>query len=387
MNKAFPVIRKNLFLFVMLIFLITSALQVSSPSSGAASTAATASSAASPAPNDAATKILEIGEVEKGILQKLRSLQLDIARDNEGIQALSSDLARLQGELEVLDARMETESASLKTNREALRIVLVRYQMSGPGSQMELLLSSDSLATFLRRLGIMRDLNHETGILLDRLKENKRLLDEQLAEKQVVLTGLQDQRAALEQALQAKKTNEAGLEASLTALAADRAGYEEQLARMEAAWNLALGIFPKLTDGFSRIVSEGAFPQDALEMTFSFFGVSASLKEKTFSDILSGDKRMLGAIFRFHPERVTLEVPDAGLILEGTFTVVDGIALQYEVLSGTQGGMPLEPAQAAELSKNGPLLFGLEPILQGGKIDKVKVLEGSLTLDVSISLF
>lgn len=380
MNLAGSVFQRKMLLFILLMFLVVSVFRVSSPVSGASATS-------SPVPGDAAIRILEIGEAEKGILQKLRSLQLEIARDNEAIAALTADIGRLEKELKGLDLLLKTETASLESNREALRQVLVQYQMSGPGSQLELLLSSDSLATFLRRLGIVREMNHETGSLLERLKENKRRVDEQLAEKQAVLKGLQDQQATLQQTLQDKKTGEADLESSLAALAADRAGYEEQLARMEAAWNLALQLFPKLTDGFSRIVSEGAFPQDALEMTFSLFGVSASLKEKTFSDILSGDKRMLGAVFHFHPGSVTLEIPDAGLGLAGSFKLVKGITLEYEVQSGTQGGMPLDPAQLAELSKNGPLRFGLEPLLQGGTISKVKILEGFLILDVSISLF
>ena len=325
--------------------------------------------------------------MEKGILQKLRSLQLDIARDNEDIRVLSADMKQLAEELHALDMRMASETASLAANREALRQVLVQYQMSGPGSQLELLLSSDSLATFLKRLAIVQDMNRETGSLLERLKENKRQLDEQLAQKQKILAGLQDQRAALARALQAKKAGEAELEASLVALAADRAGYEEQIARMQEAWNAALLLFPKLTDGFSSIVSEGAFPQDALEMTFSLLGVRASLKEKTFQGILSGDKRMLGAVFLFHPNHIALEVPDAGLVLEGSFKVVKGVSLEYTVQSGTQHGMPLEPEQLLALSKKGPLRFGLEPILQGGTIQKVTILEGSLALDIAIKLF
>jgi len=367
-----------------LLFLLTILLQPFASS-------ATVPEAASPADAVTAsadqTTLEEFGKLEADILQRLHALQVEIGADVLEVQSLTAESDALKDEVETLAKRMDEETARLEANKLQVRKILVRYEMAGPGSQVEVLLASVTLSEFLQRLSILREMNRQTGVFLARLAENRRVLEEQRSSRAAVLMEMESKRVLLEQTLAGKKQRESELEASLASLAEDRTAYEARLDQLNLAWADAQNLFPKLSKGFSAIVTEGAFPQDALEMGFSLSGVIAGLQQGTFQKILSGDRRMLGVVFRFHKDRVTMEMPDLALVLDGTFEVEEGKTLVYRVESGTQQDIALELVQLAALSAGGDLRFELEPLLQGGAIRKIKLQEGELLLDIAISLF
>jgi len=341
---------------------------------------------ASPTTDDAAY-LAEAERAETAILSELRALQLDIARDEAEMERLTAALAEGKTQLEAIERDILRETERYDANRETLSAVLATYQVAGPGSRLELLLSSDSLSTFLRRLSALRQLDRDTAALLDSLEAGRNALVTQQAEKKALLDKLDQDRALLAQSLDGKHAKEATLEASLTALAADRTAYEAQLAELARTWDKAMDVFPELTDGFSRIITEGAFPPDALSLTFGLAGMTAVMRQDRFQAILDADKRLPKTVFRFRQGVASLQVESAALALEGDFVVIDGITLEFRPKSGSQGGLELTVEQLADLSRRGALQFRLEPILQGTTIRRIKLQDGQFTLSVNAGLF
>ncbi len=329
----------------------------------------------------------ELGQEEKETLRQLNVLQVEIAEDESKRRKLEEDSVLLQKERLELDSRISAETAKRDADRKNVREILVRYEMAGPGSQMELLLDSENLSMFLQRLSILREMNAQTEAYLTRLDVICRTLAAQEAEKVALLADLDEKRTAINRALVGKQALEAELEASLSGLAEKRALFEARLEQMRQGWDSAKTLYPKLSQGFSDIVAEGAFPPDVPVMEFSLTGMVAVLKQAPFQQILSGDARMLGVRFRFQRDLVILELPELDLILEGSFDVKEGKTLEFQAVSGSQKDFPLEPSQLKELELGGPLQFRLEPVLQGGTIRKVASKEGELRLDISFRLF
>ena len=354
-----------------------------------AATRVAAASAAAPtaAPGDASGYPAVVERTEAAILSELRALKLDIARDVADMERLTAALTQGRSQLETLERDIARETDRYNDNRDTLAAVLAAYQQAGPGSRLELLLSSDSLSAFLRRLSALRQLDRDTAGLLEALDAGRNALVTQQADKQALLDRLALERAMLAKTLEDKRGKETELEASLAALEKDRAAYEARLAALERSWDKAMNVFPELTEGFSRIITEGAFPPDALSLTFGLAGMNAVMRQERFQAILDADRRLPGTVFRFRQDSASLRVESAELALEGDFVIIDGSTLEFRPLSGSQGGLALTAEQLSDLSRRGALQFRLEPILQGATIKRIRLQEGQFTLSVNVGLF
>ena len=350
-------------------------------------TTASGSSAAASGSPDASARLEASVRTETELLAGLRALQLDIEREEADMTRLTAALADGKTQLEALEREIARETERYDANRDTLAAVLAAYQMSGPGSRLELLLTSDSLSTFLRRLSALRQLDRDTEALLAELEAGRNALAAQRGEKQALVEKLEQDRTQLARSLEGKRGKEAELETALAALKADRAAYEAELASLARTLDKAMAVFPELTDGFSRIITEGAFPPDALAMTFSLAGMTAVMQEDRFQAILDADRRLPKTSFHFKTGVAALRVESAELSLEGDFVVIDGVTLEFRPKTGSQGGLTLTDAQLADLSRNGPLQFRLEPILQGTTIRRIKLQEGQFILSIDTGLF
>ncbi len=332
-------------------------------------------------------QIDQLKTLEADLLLQLHTQQMGIDASKVEIKQIEEDIVIKQGQVLQLEIQIEESNTTLQASKEALANVLITYQKTGVGSQLELLLSSESLSDFLQRLSIFKEMNLQASIMLEELKTNRETLEAKKIKQNLLLTKLDEQKKAKTSALSEMQSKEKDLSEQLSALANDRHKYEEALAIMQMQWDEAILIFPKMTKVFTQIISSGNFTENSLEMDISLFGVSATLHEKTFQDILNAEKKWPKSNFRFKKDEILLDLPEYDLSLSGTFIIVDGAKLVYEVASGTQGGTQLEKIQIEQLSKSGPLSFNITPLLQGGTISKIKVQDGIVVLNIAISFF
>ena len=333
---------------------------------------------------DPQAKIRETEARETETLSTLRSLQLDIARKGVEADQLVAEQKHLQERLLVIEAGLRAEQDRYRGNSEALGNVLVAWQTAGPGSRLELLLSSDSLSLFLQRLSAMRQLDRDTDALLEQLEQNLAAMDAQKSRQQEAIAALEQKAVALQNTLRSMQQEEARLDAALIALAEERGRYEAMLAELEKTWAQSMLVFPQLTKSFTRVIETGSFPDDALEIVFGPAGVTALMRQNRFQSILDNADGLPPLTFEFLKGQVRLLVPEAELDLRGVFEVRKGVTLVFRPTSGSQGNLVLTPEQLVDLSRKGTLEFRLEPILMGTTIRDAVSEPGVLNLSIAM---
>ena len=336
---------------------------------------------------DAQAAMRETEAKEAETLAALRSLQLDIARKAAEADQLVAEQEQLQERLVEIEGALQEERKRYRDSSTALGNVLTAWQTAGPGSRLELLLSSNSLSLFLQRLSAMRQLDRDMDALLEQLEQNLIAMDAQKARQQEAITALEHKGAEIGNALRAMELEESRLETALAALQAERGKYEMMLAELGKTWEKALLVFPQLTKSFTRVIETGSFPDDALEIRFELDGMKAVMREDRFQSILDNAEDLPPLTFQFEKGYVRLLVPEAELDLRGVFEVRKGVTLVYRPTSGSQGTLALTPEQLGDLSRKGALEYRLEPILMGTTIRDAVSENDMLHLSISMDFF
>lgn len=327
----------------------------------------------------------QITAQEDALLAQLRALQLDMDRKQAEAAVLEAERTALLRERGQLLQEQAAVGLRHEEYRTALAGMLASWQTAGPGSRLELLLTSESLSVFLRRLSAMRQLDRDFASLLADLEATEAALAAGEARLRDTLEDVAQKEQQLSTALAERQTKKTELETSLASLRADRDRYEAMLAELAETWAQAMTVFPALTKGFAEVIAAGGFPEDVLEMSFGLSGITAVMREARFQEILDSAEGLPPLAFGFTPEGIVLEVPEAQLLLLGRFEIEDGVTLVYRPVSGTQGGLILTEAQLADLSRNGELAFKLEPILMGTTIARAVPAAGVLTLSIRMA--
>lgn len=257
----------------------------------------------------------------------------------------------------------------------------------GPGSFMEIILSSDSLGTFLQRINTLRDLTRNTGELLDELEASGQKLKADkalLSEKLLLIEERQKQaREALGRELELKKEKEE----YLASLAGERLYYQEHLANIERVWAELKPLFSEAAREFSRIIQEGNIPMEALKISFSFTEARGAIADSVINKVVAEQSTLTDIVFSFHPGRVEISMPEQHLLLSGTFVIEKGHTLRFKAEEGSFYGMPLEKGSIEELLSKGDLLLDIEPLLAGNSINGLEIKEGYLELINRFKLF
>lgn len=327
-------------------------------------------------------RMSEITEQEQKILSDLFLLLQEIQGAEREAAQVALSIESIHLDIQAITDNIASEEAAFLSMQNTLRQVLISYQRRGPGSFLESLLNSGSVAEFLRRLNILRDLTKNTGTLLEELEVSRtRLLRERDTLAQTVLL-LETQQQRLLKALARNEMTRADMETYLAALSDERAYYQEKLDSIQQHWEALKRLFPQMASEFFKMAEAGLFPPDALELSFSLFSIRATLQQNTFNRIIKAHPVLPEMTFAFRPGSAVLEIPDSGLVLNGTFSIEEERILRYEVEAGAFHGFPLEEGALAELFLYGPLALDLEPLLEGGRLSAVEVHTGYLEFRV-----
>jgi len=332
--------------------------------------------------SEAAEKLTGLTEKERAAVLTLFTL----VRQIEELEREEADIVReteaTAREMLLLESSVAEEAARYDVKQVALRQLLRSYQRMGPSTYLEIILDSNSLADFLRRLSILRDITHNTGRLLDLLAESRNALSAKkagLAEKHRSMTEMQEQ---LKETLAQKKQGKIELEVYLASLQEEREYYQEHLAGVQQAWARLLTLFPEVTRAFSRIIAEGNLPREALRTSFTFYGIKGSIDDTTLNQIITAYPGLPNLVFAFKPGEVEIKVPENHLVLTGSFVILEEHTLQFQAIEGSFFGMPLKPGSLEDLFRKHPLSLNLKPLLAGSGIRSVEILNGQLELQI-----
>ncbi|MBS4030216.1 MAG: hypothetical protein KGZ63_02180 [Clostridiales bacterium] len=326
-------------------------------------------------------KLAGLTDEEKIVLEKLFTLTQEIAEMEKEESRFGLETDKITREIHVLGNLIAAEEIVYEKKQEALKQVFRSYQRMGPSSYLEIILGSDSLAVFLRRLNTLRDLTRNTGELLGLLQEsNEKLTAEKtkLAEKLVLLAETQE---LLKESLLKTKQLKDEKEEYLASLAEEREYYRNQLANMQRAWAELIHFFPEVTKKFSRIIEEANLPPDALKIVITFSGIKASISDNTLNDIIA-DNGLSEMVFGFYPGKVQIAVPDKNLVLSGIF-ILEGETLKFRAQEGSFYGMALQTENLEELFGEAELLLNLKTLVGDNILRSIAILAGRLELLMS----
>lgn len=327
-------------------------------------------------------RLASISEEEKAVLKELYTLQQSIdelQKEREGIQ---SEIENLQYEIEEIENAIAAEELSYNSNCEALKQVLVSYQRGGPGTFIEILLNSENLSEFLRRINILRELMKGTDDLLSRLENSKAVLLSEKAKLDRLLQEANEKNNRLAESIQKSIHKEKEMQDYLASLADEREHYMEQLATVQRVWEELKPVFAKAAGEFSRIIREESLPEDALEITFNFFSVKGSMSEETINGIIAQNPVVSGMVFRFTNDTVEISIPDKELSIKGIFVIEEGHTLKFEASEGTFFGLPLNKSSLDELFEQGDLSLNLESLLGKYSLNDVEIFASYIELEI-----
>ncbi|PKM68523.1 MAG: hypothetical protein CVU95_02660 [Firmicutes bacterium HGW-Firmicutes-2] len=336
---------------------------------------------------EAENQILQINEEEAMILSDLYRIELEIMQLEDDEVTLSTDINRYNNEIQTLEKRIADEEVAFNENRDILEHILKAYQKRGAGTFLEILLDSDHLADFLRRLNMLRDLTQDTGVLLNHLEEVQQRLaieKETLAEQ---LLNLEEEQTRLQKVVEEIKRTKIEKEAYLTDLLDKRAFFENILDEISTAWKILKPMFVQASEGFSRLAESGSLPEDAMKLRLSITGFDAIISEKVFNDAILQNPDIPELEFEFEEGFIRLSVPSKFLSVDGNFQVVEGTELVFIPVEGTFYDMPLDMKSMNELFEDGGLRLNLKPIIGNNKIKTAKSKENDLILSVQLNLF
>jgi peptidoglycan hydrolase CwlO-like protein len=332
-------------------------------------------------------KLTGISEEEKEILINLFTIMQEIELIEAEEKELTQGVEAISKEIGELEAAIAEEERTCVKKQEGLASVLRSYQRMGPGSFLEIILSSDSLSTFLHRINTIRDLTKNTGELLEQLESSKEKLEEGKTELSEKLSLFKDKQEQSRQALARNIKLKNEKEEYLTSLKGEREYYQEHLDNIQEVWNELKLLISEAAKEFSYIIEKESLPTEALKLTFSFFEVKGSIEDEIINKVISEHSKLPSMTFAFHPDKVEISLPEKNIVLLGTFIILEGNTLKFQAQEGSFYGMPLEPGSMEELFSEGDLVLNLEPLLAGNKINAIAIKEGYLELISKLKLF
>ena len=332
-------------------------------------------------------KMSNISDEEKKIVEELFILLQDIEEMEREVEKISKEIEKINDELRELEEKIKLEEIAYKKNRDTLRDVLKIYQKRGTGSFIEIILSSQNLTTFIRRLNALRDLTRNTGELLTTLDESKERLSTQKEELDNKLNLVKTEEEKLKIALYKKLAIRKDMEDFLDSLLEERELYEEYLLTLEKGWDVLKILFNDSIKEFSRMIEEGNIPADAIDITFSLPNIKGTMSEEDFNNIILSNPNLPEMVFVFEEEKVTLNMPSENLSLSGNFIILDDQSIKFQVSEGNFYDMKLEKASIEELFKDGELVLNLKPILDKNIIKSIEVKEDYIELSIGLKLF
>jgi peptidoglycan hydrolase CwlO-like protein len=338
-------------------------------------------------PSGIQEKLKGISEEEKQVLQNLFTLAQEIAVMETQETELAEYIDKSNQELISIEAAIASEEANFAKKQEALKRVLNIYQKMGPGSYLEIIMDSDSLSAFLRRINTLRDLTRNTGELLKMLETSKDKLSLEKVKLVETLALIKEKQEQSKEALANKLKLKKDQEAYLSSLKEKSGFYQEHLSNIKGMLEELKPLIEKAAKEFSSIISNGSLPEDAFKMTISLFNIKATIDQKTFNEIISKHPNLSMMVFEFNTDEIEIRMPERNLALSGAFVIQGGNILRFQAEKGSFYGMPLEPGYIKELLGEEGIALDFKPLLDKSTLQSIKLQDGYIELNIKLNIF
>ncbi|MCR3955818.1 MAG: hypothetical protein NUK57_05925 [Gudongella sp.] len=314
------------------------------------------------------------------IQQEVRELEINQERTELEIEDLDKKIEHIEDDIAGLER-------SYDYNLDIMEEVLRSYQRKGPLSNLQLVLSSDSLSSLIRRINSIRDLSRNTNELLETLEGEKEDLVSTKLELDETLKEIQERRVQLLRTIEEKTATIQRLEDSLQALQEEKERYEGYLAGLNDSWNQVKPIFLQTIQGITDTVESGQLPESMLNIKISFTGISGRIFDEELNDELSKNNYPTSTELLFYEDHVRLVMPDLNLNIRGNLIILDNKTLRFEISDGEYMGLALEKSAVMDLFDFGYLDLKFEKLLGNNTIRSIDLQDGFMDLQIRPSLF
>jgi peptidoglycan hydrolase CwlO-like protein len=333
------------------------------------------------------TTISQLSEEEIQILeslfliqQEVRELEIKQERTELEIEDLEKKIGNIEDEISGLEQ-------SYDNNLDVMEDVLKSYQRKGPLSNLQLILSSDSLSTLIKRINSIRDLSRNTNELLVTLENEKEELVSIKLELDETLEIIQERRVQLLKTIEDKTATIQRLQDSLQNLQEEKERYEGYLSGLNDSWDQVKPIFLQTIQGITDTVESGQLPESMLNVRISLTGISGRIFDEELNDELSKKDYPTPAKLLFHEDHVRLVMPDLNLNIRGNLIILDNTTLRFEITDGEYMGLALEESAVMDLFDFGYLDLKFEKLLGNNTIRSIDLQDGYMDLQIRPSLF
>ena len=328
-------------------------------------------------------KMNEIIDLQTATLQNLFAQEQKIGAMEKEEEEITGNIETLNGQITSLQRTIAEEEIAYAQKKEDLKQFFQSYQRMGPGSYLEIILASDNLTDFLRRINILRDITGNTGKLIEQLQSSQEKLAADKSKLTDELASLKDKQLQFDESLAKEKQLKQDLEENLASLAAERDNYQKYLTELQNNWDELKPLFSKAVKEFSNLINAGKLPLDAFKFTNNFLSIKGSIDDKTLNKIIAGDPGFPQMVFSFQQGNVEMSMPDKNLVLNGTFVIQAGNTLNLQVKDGSFYGIPLNTEAIEELFQDGDLVINLKSLLGGYTLNSIEIMNGYLQFSIA----
>ncbi|MDX9916658.1 MAG: hypothetical protein RBT15_01425 [Gudongella sp.] len=328
-----------------------------------------------------------LDEAEKSILDELFLLTQRIDEYKEESDSLTEEINTIEKLVYELDDIIEIKQADFEGKLLVMEEFLVDYQRKGPISNLQLILNSDSIKTFIFRINSLRDISRGSTKLLEKLETERDALKREKQRLNENLELLSQKRNDLQESIVQLEINAMQLEEKLVSLEEERSQYEEWLAEVSTSLDEIKPVFSDTVEQLSDDIEYGRMSDDLLDLKFSFEGVKGLIYDKKLNPVLKDKDYPTSVLIYFFKDSMTIEMEELSLKINGNLQLKDNKTLLFTPSDGTYNGLTLEKRAIDKLFTKGSLELKFHQLLGDNSIREIKLTDGYLELSIRVSLF
>ncbi len=339
--------------------------------------------------SEARGNLTAMTQEEKAILEELFIIVQSI-KEMETIQESTKiEIEDLKVDIKNMEVQVKEQEKKYDDNLHIMEEILKNYQKNGATSYLNLILSSDSLNTLLKRINILRDISRSTTTLLEELEASKAKIIEDKEKVEQTLDLVEERQRQLEEALIKNNALKNELELSLASLQEDKSKYEEYLNNLETTWKEIKPLFSETINMLVKTIEEGNVPEDTILLSnISFVSVTGNISEEKFKNILKTLDFPTEVDIELSENKIELIMPEIDIYMSGNLEIMDNKqSLIFNMEQGSYMGMKLEKSALEELFSFGYLEFNFKSMLGKSTIKSIKLNDDGLELKLNPVLF
>lgn len=324
---------------------------------------------------------------ERKVLEDLFLIVQGIKEMEELEKLISLEINDIEENLLDMVDQIEKKQSEYNHNLNIMEEILKSHQRNGATTYLELILSSDSLGTLLKRINYIRDISRNTSDLLSELEISKERLLMDKEKLDDTLKELEKRQGELKRTIDNSILLKTSLENKLSSLQENKLKYEEYLNLLEKEWSKSKPIFTNTINQLVKIIETGDVPENMIRISFTSTGIKGTIKEDYINEVLKSKNLPTEANLLFSNDKIELALPELSLYMSGDLILLDDkTSLKFIMDEGEFHGMKLELAAMEELFSFGYLQFNFHKYLEGSTIRSIKINENSLELFINLKL-